>query len=144
MKKQKISNSILHFSILTIKWKNEKQKKFFFSIYFDLKPGSKNRNQNFLIYFLFWNQKMNLKKFFRFSILVMKLKNEKWKNFKIRFAFKSKNELYFRCTDFRNFVFPFLIWNWSHQSLFWQVGSKIELKLPWNWIKVFKTFSAVV
>ena len=33
---------------------------------------------------------MNFKKFFPFSVLVMKLKNEKWKNFKIRFVFKSK------------------------------------------------------
>ena len=98
--KKRISKSIFHFSILSITWKNKNRKQFFFLIYFDLKPVSKNKNQNFRIHFLIWNQAMSFKKFVRFSILVMKLKNEKWKNFKIHFVFKSKNELYFRYTDF--------------------------------------------
>ena len=97
--KKRISKNIFHFSNLIIELKKEKQKKNFFWIYFDLKPISKNKNQNFLIYFLIWNQKMNFKKFFHFSILVMKLKNEKQKKFKIRFVFNLKNELYFRYTD---------------------------------------------
>ena len=42
---------------------------------------------------------MNIKKFFHFSILAMKLKHEKLKIFKIRFVFKSRNELYFQYTD---------------------------------------------
>ena len=77
-----ISKSIFYFSILIIKWKNQKQKKFFLSIYFYLKSISKNRNHNFQIHFLFWNQEINFKKFFRFSILVIELKTEKWKNSK--------------------------------------------------------------
>ena len=48
-----------------------------FGYYFDLKPVSKNKNQNFQIYFLISNQKTNFKKNFRFSILIMKLKNGK-------------------------------------------------------------------
>ena len=94
-----------------------KTKKNCFWIYFDSKSISKNKNQNFRIHFLISNQKLNLKKFFYFSILVMNLKNEKWKLFKIRFVFKSKNELYFRYTDldwlpfsgWKEFWFEFLI-----------------------------------
>ena len=52
---------------------------------------------------------MNFKKFFHFSILVMKLKSGKWKIFKIHFVFKSKNELYFRYTDYFWILFFFLI-----------------------------------
>ena len=76
-----------------------KTKKNCFWIYFDSKSISKNKNQNFRIHFLISNQKMNFKKFFHFSILVMKLKNEKWNIFKICFVLKSKSELYFRYTD---------------------------------------------
>ena len=97
--KKRISKNIFHFSNLIIELKKEKQKKIFFWIYFDLKPISKNKNQNFRIHFLISNQKMNFKKLFHFSILVMKLKNEKQKKFKIRFVFNLKNELYFRYTD---------------------------------------------
>ena len=103
-------------SLFDLKWKNEFQKisfifqiwlmhwkrknvKNFFWLYFDLKPISKNKNQNFWIRFLISNQKINFKKFFHFSILFMKLKNEPWKIFKICFAFKSKNELYFQYMD---------------------------------------------
>ena len=77
-------------------WKRKNEKKTFFWLYFHLKPISKNKNQNFQIHFLISNQKINFRNFFHFSILFMKLKNEKWKIFKIRFVFKSKNELYFR------------------------------------------------
>ena len=93
--KKRISKNIFHFSILIIELKNKKRKKkiFFFWIYFDLKPISKNENQNFLIYFSIWNQKMNFKKFFHFSILVIKLENEKWKIFKIQFIFKSEKRI---------------------------------------------------
>ena len=97
--KKRISKNIFHFSNLIIELKKEKQKKNFFWIYFDLKPISKNKNQNFRIHFLISNQNMNFKKLFHFSILVMKLKNEKQKKFKIRFVFNLKNELYFRYTD---------------------------------------------
>ena len=76
-----------------------KIKKTFCWIYFDLKPILKNKHQNFRINFLIWYQKMNFKKFFLFSIFALKLKTEKGKIFKIRFVFKSKNELYFRYTD---------------------------------------------
>ena len=88
-----------------------KTKKYFFWIHIDLKPISKNKNQNFWIHYLTWNQKMDFKKFFYFSISLMKLKNEKWKKFKIRFVFKSKNELYFRYTDYQSFWVHFLFWN---------------------------------
>ena len=74
-------------------------KKKFFWICFNLKSISKNKNQNIRIDFLISNKKMNFKKLFHFSILVMKLKHEKWKVFKIRFVFKSKNELYFWYAD---------------------------------------------
>ena len=51
---------------------------------------------------------MNFEKLFHFPILIMKLENEKRKNFKIRFGFKSKNELYFQymvVVNYLNFVF---------------------------------------
>ena len=97
-----------------------KTKKNCFWIYFDSKSISKNKNQNFRIHFLISNQKMNFKKFFHFSILVMKLKNEKRKIFKIRFVFKSKNELYFRYTD--------LTWNLNlNFHLFWKLKNNLVL-----------------
>ena len=106
---KRISKNIFHFSNFIIELKNEKRKKNFFYIYFDLKPISKSKKQNFRIYFLIWNQKMDFKKFFHFSIFVLKLKNEKWKIFKIRFVFNSNNELYFRYTDWNSiFDFQFL------------------------------------
>ena len=96
--KKRISKNLFHFSHLAIELEKEKQKKNCFWIYFDSKSISKNKNKNFRIEFSISNEKGNFKKFFHFSILVMKLKNEKWKIFKIRFVFKSKNELYFRYT----------------------------------------------
>ena len=55
-------------------------------------------------------KKLNFKKFFHFSIFVLKLKNEKWKTFEICFVFKSKNKLHFRYTDSKNiFHFSHLI-----------------------------------
>ena len=102
----KLRHTKMSFSIPILKWilngtfsariKNGKK---FFWIYFDLKSISKNKNRNFRIHFLISNQKLNFRKFFHFPILVMKLKNEKWKIFKICFVLKSKNELYFRYTD---------------------------------------------
>ena len=89
-------------------WKVKNEKKKIILNLFCLKPISKDKNQNFQFQFLISNQKMNFYKFFLFSILVMKLKNEKWKIFKIRFVFKSKNELYFRYTDYKtNWFFDF-------------------------------------
>ena len=73
--------------MLNCKTKNEKKN---FWIYFDLKPTSKNESLNFRFHFLIWNQKMNFKKLFHFSIFVLKLKNGKWKIFKIHFVFRSK------------------------------------------------------
>ena len=87
------------FQIWLLNWKRKNEKKNCFWIHFNLKPISTNKNQNFRIHFLMSNQIMNFKKFYGFSILLMKLKNEKWKTFKICFVFKSKNELYFRYTD---------------------------------------------
>ena len=114
MKKWILKKRSFIFQIWLLNWKRKKEKKFFW-IYFDLKPISKDKNQNFRIHFLISNQVMNFKKFFGFSILVMKLKNEKWKNFKIRFVFKSKNELSFPYTDYYPiFHFCFLKW---HQKL---------------------------
>ena len=72
-------------------WKRKSEKKIFFLTLFWFKTNFKK--QNFRIHFLISNQKMNFRKFFHFSILVMKLKNEKRKIFKTRFVFKSKNEL---------------------------------------------------
>ena len=90
--------------------KKRKTKKNCFWIYFDLKPSSKSKNQNFGIHFLISNQKLNFRKFFHFSILVMKLKNEKRKIFKIRFVFKSKNKLYFQYMDYlSSFKFDYRI-----------------------------------
>ena len=54
--------------------------------------------------FIFWFEitKWISKKIFLFPILVIKLEIENWKilNLKICFVFKSKNELYFRYTDY--------------------------------------------
>ena len=115
--KKRISKNIFHLSFFTFDYWIEKRKtkKTCFWIYFDLKPIWKSKNQIFGIHFLISNQKMNFKKSFHFSILVMKLKNEKRKIFKIRFVFKSKNELYFWYTDWLpfssliDFFFEFLI-----------------------------------
>ena len=94
-------------SLFDLKWENEyqklsfifqiwlldwKKKIFFFWVYFDLKSISKNKSQNFRIQFLISNQEMNIKKFFHFSVLLTKLKNEKWKIFKIRFVVKLNQE----------------------------------------------------
>ena len=68
------------FHIWLLNWK-EKNKKNCFWIYSDLKSISKNKNQNFRFHFLISNQKINFKKFFHFSTLVMKLKNEKFSKF---------------------------------------------------------------
>ena len=73
---------------------------------------------------------MNFKKLFYLSILVMKLKNEKWKIFKICFVFKSKNELYFRCTDLK----------WIRAQSVGQKAHSIFV-LKWNSILIFFCFS---
>ena len=119
---KRISKNIFIFHIWLLNWKKKNEKKlFWFKIYFDLKSISKNKNQNFGIHFLTLNQKMNFKKFFQFSILVMNLKNEKRRKiFKIRFVFKSKNELYFRYTD--------LTWNLNlNFHLFWKLKNNLVL-----------------
>ena len=64
--KKRISKNTFHFSNLIIELKKEKWKKNFFLIYFDSKPVSKNKNQNFRIHFLISNEKINFKKFFDF------------------------------------------------------------------------------
>ena len=117
MKKSILKKRSFIFKIWLLNWKRKKEKIFFW-IYFDLKPISKDKNQNFRIHFLISNQVMNFKKFFGFSILVMKLKNEKWKNFKIRFVFKSKNELYFRYTDYYSNI-SFLLFKVTLQIEIW-------------------------
>ena len=89
------------FHIWLMQWKKKNEANFFW-LYFDLKPISKNENQNFRTKFLISNQKINFIKFFHFSILIIKLKNEKLKIFNIYFVFKSKNELYFWYTDWNS------------------------------------------
>ena len=69
-------------------WKRKKKKQFFLTLFWFKTNFKKTKIKIFE--FIFW---------FYFPTLVMKLKNEKWKIFKIRFVFKSKNELYFRYTD---------------------------------------------
>ena len=111
-----ISKSIFYFSILIIKWKNQKQKKFFLSIYFYLKSISKNRNHNFQIHFFvlksrnkfqkilsffnFGNKSRNkFQKILSFFNFGNRIENWKMKKLKICFVFKSKNELYFWCKN---------------------------------------------
>ena len=112
--KKRISKNIFHFSNLIIELKKEKQKKIFFWIYFDLKPISKNKNQNFSVHFLIWNQKLNLKKICRFLTWVLKLKKKKWKNFKIRFVFKSK-KIILSIHGFSKFCNSFLDLKWKNE-----------------------------
>ena len=122
--KKWISKNIFHFLNLIKAFKKEKRKK----LYFDLKPISKNKNRNFRIHYLISNQKMNFKKFIHFSILVMKLKNGKWKIFKIHFVFKSKNGLYFRYTDYFWILFFFLIVK-SNFSIYIKIISRQNIYL---------------
>ena len=107
--KKRISKNIFHFSILIIELKNKKRKYNFFESVLIKKPISKNENQKFRIQISIWNQKMNFKKFFHFPILVMKLENEKWKIFKIRFLFLNQKTNYTFDTRivflYLNFVF---------------------------------------
>ena len=116
--------SFLKFDDWIERWKTRKN---FFGICFDLKLISKNKNQNFRIHFLIWNQKINFKKLFHFSIFVLKLKNEKWKIFKISFVFKSKNKLYFLYTDSKN------VFHFSHliNAMKKEKRSKLLLTLFW-------------
>ena len=104
---------------------------------------NQKKNSKILIFiFLNWFYiKIDSKKFcFRFSFFNSIIKFEKWNIFFwiSFFHFKSKNE-------FQNFEVRFSFFDLKRvsQSLFWQVGSKIESKLLWNWIKLFKTFTAV-
>ena len=82
--KKLISKNIFYFSHFIIELKKEKQKKLFLNLFW-FKINFKKQKLKFFE-FIFWFQ----------IILLIKLKNEKWK---IRFVFKSKNELYFRYTD---------------------------------------------
>ena len=88
---QKISTI---FQIWLKHWKRKNEKKFFW-LYFNLKPISKNKNQSFRIPFSISNQKMNFKKSFHFSILFMKLKNEKWTIFNFVLFLKQKTNYTF-------------------------------------------------
>ena len=136
MKKTKFQKASFIFQIWLL---NEKMKngKTIFLFYFDLKPISKNKNQNFQIHFLIWNQKMNFEKFFLFSILVIKLKNEKWKYLKVCFIFKSKSELYFRYTDFSSFNISYYMKKWKTKkillkSVYQKYNSFFDLKTKWT------------
>ena len=122
--KKRISKNMVHFLILIIKWKTKNKNKVFLNLFW-FKTNFKKPNQNFRIHFSIWNQKMNFKKFFHFSILVMKLKNGKWKFFKIRFLFKLKNELYFRYTD-SLLIFQFWLLNEKRKT-----KTKFFLDLFW-------------
>ena len=94
-----ISKSIFYFSILIIKWKNQKQKKFFLSIYFYLKSISKNRNHNFQIHFFVLKSRNKFQKILSFFNFGNRIENWKIEKLKICFVFKSKNELYFWCKN---------------------------------------------
>ena len=62
---------------------------------------------------MIWNQKLNFKKFFHFSILVMKLKNEKWKIFKL-VLFLNQNMNYTFSTRIETLIsFWNFIWFWK-------------------------------
>ena len=130
---------VFHFSFFSFKIKIEKWKKFLkFIFWFQIKKWI--RKFWFLFFEIGFKLKQIQKIFFRFSFFNSIIKFEKWKIFfEIRF-FISNQKIIFKILKF---VFRFLIWNGSHKSLFWHVGSKIELKLLWNWIKLCKTFTAV-
>ena len=120
----------------------------------------KTKIEDFSFKFLNKNWKLKLKKKCLFSIFNFELKLKcakmpffisilNWKLngtfgariifFEIRFSI-SNQKIIFKSLKF---IFRFFIWKVSHQILFWLVGSKIQLKLLWNWIKLFKTFTAV-
>ena len=88
------------FQIWLLNWKTKNEKKFFL-LSFDFCFLKLVLNQNkfkkkFEIFqFIFWFEikKWISKKFFHFSIFVLKLKNEKWKIFKILFVFKPKKQI---------------------------------------------------
>ena len=63
------------FHIWLLNWKTKNEKKLFLNLFW-FKINFKNKNQNFRIHFLISSQKMNIRKFLHFSILVMKLKNK--------------------------------------------------------------------
>ena len=65
--------------------------------HFKKKKKSKSKFRN-CFFDLKWKNEFQ-KNIFHFSHLIIELKKEKRKIFKIRFAFKSKNELYFRYTN---------------------------------------------
>ena len=71
IKKNEFQKTSFIFQIWLLNWKTKNEKKFFLN--------------------LFWFKTNFKKQFFDFCF-----ENEKWKLFKIRFVFKSKNELYFR------------------------------------------------
>ena len=111
-------------------------KKNFFWIYFDLKPIPKKKSFDFcflklvlnqnkfkkkfeIFQFIFWFEikKWISKKFFHFSIFVLKLKNEKWKIFKILFVFKPKKQIVLSVHEL--FLFSFsLLFSFSFLFLF--------------------------
>ena len=111
---------IFHFSISKQKLKQNWNEIIFWNLFFNFK--SKNEFENFDFCFLksVLNQNRFKKIFFRFSSVSSIIK-------------------------FKKLISKF----WSSFFVFWfetgltKVCSKIELKLLWNWIKLFKTFTVV-
>ena len=112
------------FQIWLLNWKTKNEKKFFL-LSFDFCFLKLVLNQNkfkkkFEIFqFIFWFEikKWISKKFFHFSIFVLKLKNEKWKIFKILFVFKPKKQIVLSVHEL--FLFSFsLLFSFSFLFLF--------------------------
>ena len=113
---------------------------FFWNSFFHFQSKNEFKNLDFSFLKLVLNQN-RFKKFFCL-FFVFQFNNQNWKMkdiFEIRFLISNQK------TNFKifTFVFRFLIWNGPHQRVFWQVGSRIELQLLWNWIKLFRTFTTV-
>ena len=103
----------ISFFILILKWKLNGtfsariEKKDFWNLFW-FKISFKKQKSKYSNSFFDFKSKNEFQKLFHFSILVMKLKHEKWKIFKIRFVFKSKNELYFRYADSVHVLQPWI------------------------------------
>ena len=102
-------------------------------IYFDPKGILENKIKIFNLIFWFeikQYQKINFQKIFDFLVLVIKLKTEKWKVFKVRIFFKSKNELYYRCTYFHCYMVLKVKCKIQIQNV--KKHSKLEWKSTWT------------
>ena len=92
MKNEKVSKFVL---FLNQKTNYTFGRQIFLLISFDLKPTLKKTKSKFSNSFFDLKSKSEFQKIVSVLMLVLKLKNEKRKTLKIRFVFKSRNELYF-------------------------------------------------